>query len=202
MRSAAALLMLLPVHSNAVKLAEVSALRPVAVAYTSALAAAPILTKSATAGVVFGLSDLVAQRIEGSEYDWCRVAACASVGLCFFGPAAHWWLEALTARWPSSGLRATLIKTLLGQVIFGPAITCVFFASSCVAAGGLAGLSALPAKIRADFWGVQVAGVGFWPFVDLVSFRFLRTAYIPLFANACSFVWTVYLSLQAARGLR
>ena len=37
------------------------------------------------------------------------------------------------------------------------------------------------------------------PFVDLVSYGFIPAKWIPLFVNSCSFVWTIYLSLQAAK---
>ena len=53
------------------------------------------------------------------------------------------------------------------------------------------------AKIKADLLQVQIAGAGFWPFVDLISYAFIPIAYIPLFVNCASFVWTIFLSLKS-----
>ena len=88
----------------------------------------------------------------------------------------------------------------VGQMFFGPTFTCVFFLASLVAVLGLRqGLASWPGKIRQDLVATWAAGLGFWPFVDLVSYGFIPAKWIPLFVNSCSFVWTIYLSLQAAK---
>ena len=61
------------------------------------------------------------------------------------------------------------------------------------------GLASWPGKIKQDLVATWAAGLGFWPFVDLVSYGFIPAKWIPLFVNSCSFVWTIYLSLQAAK---
>jgi protein Mpv17 len=55
------------------------------------------------------------------------------------------------------------------------------------------------AKIKDDLPGAWVAGLGFWPLVDLVSYSLIPKDWIPLFVNACSLVWTIYLSIVANR---
>ena len=64
------------------------------------------------------------------------------------------------------------------------------------------GLKALPGKIRSDLLGVQAAGLGFWPFVDLVSYACLPVDYIPVFVNGASFVWTIFLSFKSRAAKR
>ena len=175
-----------------------------ATAYSSALTSSPILTKSVTAGAIFGLSDATAQSIAPSDAgrDWARTAVSCLVGLCYFGPAAHAWYDWVFRLVPQGGVRGTLIKSALGQMLFGPTFTCVFFLATLVAVLGLrAGLASWPRKIRQDLLATWAAGLGFWPFVDLVSFGFIPVQWIPLFVNACSFVWTIYLSLQASRAV-
>jgi len=54
-------------------------------------------------------------------------------------------------------------------------------------------------KIRQDLPGAWLAGIGYWPLVDLVSYGFIPVHYIPLFVNAASLLWTIYLSLLANR---
>ena len=55
--------------------------------------------------------------------------------------------------------------------------------------------------MRQDLFKTQLAGCGFWPFVDLAAYGFVPVMWIPLFVNGCSFVWTVFLSLQASKGV-
>lgn len=168
----------------------------VAAWYAAQLESAPIATKAATSAVVFGASDLVAQRIEGSaSVDRLRAGMAVAVGGAYFGPAAHFWYGAVTALLPGSSLPDVLCKAALGQLLFGPLVTCVFFATACIQQDR--SLRNLPRKIRADLLSVQLAGVGFWPLVDLVSYSFVPLQFIPLFVNLASFIWTIFLSLKS-----
>ena len=173
--------------------------------YSRALVAYPIITKSLTAGLTFLLSDYSAQQIESPsdenekkewKHNWTRTLTSAAVGLFYFGPAAHAWYEMIFKILPGTGLFSTLQKALLGQIIFGPAFTCVFFATSLMQ-GGAFTMSNWASKIKSDLPGAWLAGVGFWPLVDFVSYALVPIQYIPLFVNLCSFVWTIYLSMIA-----
>lgn len=183
--------------------------------YSHHLESRPILTKSVTAGVIFGLSDYLAQCIEGkgvgsdagnvngstvaSRFDWTRVLATTLVGLLYFGPAAHYWYEWIFRLFPSTSLLSTMYKAFWGQVLFGPSFTCIFFATSLLQAGDFS-LQAWYRKIRTDLPGAWMAGVGYWPIVDLVSYSIVPVKLIPLFVNMASLVWTIYLSLVANKG--
>lgn len=171
--------------------------------YASALAKYPIRTKSATAGVIFGLSDYLAQKLEGrdkpdTKLNGARLIMSVLVGCCYFGPAAHYWYEMIFQLLPGTSLASTLQKAAMGQLIFGPTFTSVFFASSLLQSGQFT-VGTWLSKIRRDLPGAWLAGVGFWPLVDLVSYSSVPPAYIPLCVNLCSLVWTVYLSLVANR---
>ena len=178
----------------------------------------PIATKSLTAGFIFGLSDYCAQRLEnrktaGTEsskkakvpaskaapsINLSRLMWSTAVGLCYFGPAAHYWYEGIFRFLPGTGLFSTLQKAALGQLIFGPSFTCIFFATSLIQANKFS-MRAWYLKIKQDLPGAWLAGVGYWPIVDLISYSVVPMNYIPLFVNMCSFVWTIYLSLVANR---
>ena len=171
-------------------------------AYSSCLATAPVLTKSVTASAIFALSDQTAQRIEGGGNDGKRTLTSALVGLLYFGPALHFWLEMIQRVVPGFAILDTLKKTLLGQCFFGPTITCIFFGASLIANSGLlAGLQQWPKKIKQDLLVTWASGLCFWPFVDLLFYSFLPIAWIPLGYNGASFVWTIWLSIQAARSV-
>lgn len=194
----------LPVLSHLTK-----ALQIAGTSYSNALVSYPILTKSLTAGTTFFLSDYTAQRLENPtndedgdkkvpKHDWTRTLTSAAVGLFYFGPAAHAWYEMIFKLLPGTSLFSTLQKALLGQIIFGPAFTCVFFATSLMQGGSFT-IQNWISKIKADLPGAWLAGVGFWPLVDFVSYALVPIKFIPLFINICSFVWTIYLSTVANR---
>ena len=168
-------------------------------AYSASLAAAPVLTKSLTAGAIFAFSDQCAQKIEGGKVDLPRTLTSALVGLCYFGPALHYWLQMISNVVPGFTLLDTLKKTLLGQCFFGPTITCIFFGASLAQQQGLGGLAKWPSKIKQDLLPTWASGLCYWPFVDLLVYSFLPIVWIPLAYNFASFVWTIYLSIQASR---
>jgi protein Mpv17 len=183
-----------------------SALRSAGTSYSHLLGTRPILTKAVTASLIFGLSDWSAQQIEGSgddgktkkEKDWTRIVTASLVGLLYFGPAAHAWYETIFKILPGTSLVSTLQKAALGQLLFGPSFTCVFFATSLLQSGTFS-LGSWLQKIRQDLPGAWAAGLSFWPLVDLVSYSLIPAKWIPLFVNFCSFVWTIYLSMVANR---
>eukprot|EP00545_Synedropsis_sp_CCMP1620_P005591 CAMPEP_0119009300 /NCGR_PEP_ID=MMETSP1176-20130426/4275_1 /TAXON_ID=265551 /ORGANISM="Synedropsis recta cf, Strain CCMP1620" /LENGTH=252 /DNA_ID=CAMNT_0006961787 /DNA_START=66 /DNA_END=821 /DNA_ORIENTATION=- len=161
--------------------------------YATSLEARPILTKSTTAGLIFALSDFLAQRFEAdkekaSKTNWTRLLASAVVGFAYFGPAAHTWYEQIFRLLPGTSLVSTLQKAALGQMIFGPIFTCIFFASALFQSGNFS-VSNWFNKIKSDLPGAWVAGLGFWPLVDLISYSMIAPQWIPLFVNMCSLVW-------------
>lgn len=207
-----------PVATSTNKLAAVGALSPLLAAlqsagscYSASLVARPILTKSLTAGITFFLSDYTAQSIEKPKdddskaasapvwkHDWMRTFVSCAVGLFYFGPAAHAWYEWVFGILPGTSLVSTLQKAALGQVIFGPTFTCIFFATSLMQSGQF-NLGNWVQKIKRDLPGAWISGLGFWPLVDFISFSVIPVKFIPLFINLCSFVWTIYLSTVANR---
>mmetsp|Transcript_112970 Transcript_112970/g.231195 ORF Transcript_112970/g.231195 Transcript_112970/m.231195 type:complete len:295 (+) Transcript_112970:164-1048(+) len=172
--------------------------------YSQQLESRPILTKSYTAGLIFGLSDYFAQKIERSndvngssgQMDWTRTIASTFVGLLYFGPAAHYWYEWIFKLLPAATLASTLYKAFWGQVLFGPSFTCIFFATILMQSGEFS-LKNWWSKIRSDLPGAWLAGAGYWPIVDLLSYSVVPVKWIPLFVNMASFIWTIYLSLVA-----
>jgi len=167
--------------------------------YSSQLVIRPIITKSWTAGIIFALSDYLAQRIESKEetsFNTKRVVFAAMVGTLYFAPAAHYWYEAIFRFLPGKGFLSILQKALMGQLIFGPSFTCIFFASSLMQNGTFS-FANWGKKIKNDLPGAWLAGSAFWPIVDVISYSVVPISLIPLFINICSLVWTIYLSIVA-----
>jgi protein Mpv17 len=173
--------------------------------YSENLSQRPILTKSLTAGFIFCLSDYIAQRSTASKFgdnsgiNRTRLAVSAAVGLFYFGPAAHYWYDWMFHLFPATNLPSTLAKAAMGQTLFGPTFTCIFFATGLWQAGQLS-WTAYAEKIRRDLPKTWVAGAGFWITVDLISYSYLPVKYIPLFVNVASLIWTTYLVIKSYGG--
>ncbi|KAJ8609805.1 hypothetical protein CTAYLR_007179 [Chrysophaeum taylorii] len=167
-----------------------SALGPIEL-YAKQLRSSPVLTKSATSATVFALSDACAQTLEGS-WSLQRFAMTSAIGGCYFGPAAHFWYEALSRLVPRNSLPWVAFKAILGQIFFGPLVTCAFFASACIQTQ-----SSFPAKVKADLLDVQLTGLAYWPFVDMLCLSLIPVPYIPVAINLASFLWTIFLSLRS-----
>jgi protein Mpv17 len=178
-------------------------------AYAENLSRNPILTKSVTAGVIFALSDYIAQRAASSSssnangndarIDQTRLAVSAAVGLFYFGPAAHYWYDWMFRLFPATNLPSTLSKAAMGQTLFGPTFTCIFFATGLWQAGQLTWRSYVQ-KLRRDLPNTWLTGAAFWITVDLFSYSYLPVPYIPLFVNVASLIWTTYLVLKSYGG--
>lgn len=106
-----------------------TALPALAAAYSGAVASSPVAVKALTAGTIFAASEAAAQAItrDGEPYDHVRNACSFALGLCYFGPAAHYWYDAMFRIFPPAGWASLAAKTALGQVVFGPVLTVIFF---------------------------------------------------------------------------
>ena len=179
--------------------------------YTLYLQQYPIRTKSVTAMVIFAMSDFLAQLLTKSTTTssddnddasnnttivWTRILSSAAVGFFYFGPAAHYWYSWIFRILPSTSLYSTLQKAILGQLFFGPSFTCIFFAMSLIQSRTFT-LKHWIQKIRNDLPSAWIAGAGYWPIVDLISYSYIPPQYIPLFVNICSFFWTTYLVVKS-----
>ena len=99
---------------------------------------------------------------------------------------------------PGATLSSAVTKSLLGQIIFGPAFIVVFFTSALLQTNNFS-IQNWVSKIKNDFFGAWISGCAYWPLMDFISYTVFPLRFIPLFMNVCSFVWTVYLSLMSNR---
>jgi len=210
-----------PTRTSSAKPSMVLSLRGGGIAggYSNLLVTNPILTKSVTSGLIFGMSDVTSQIIEcarkrktaaafdtvalddesqstlttSTTIDRPRTLTSMMIGLIYFGPAAHFWYALMFKILPSRSLVSTLGKAGLGQVIFGPVFNILYFAIGLIQANRFS-RNNLMRKIINDLPNVMKSGVFFWPLVDLVCFTLIPEHFILLFVNFCSFLWTIYLA--------
>lgn len=100
--------------------------------YESHLDARPIVTKSITGSILWGVGDCVAQLVpqvafeqpegkttEGLTYDWARTGRAVAFGGILHAPTSHLhfnFLEWMTVRTGVSGLGIPIFKTIMEQV--------------------------------------------------------------------------------------
>ncbi|XP_027364986.1 uncharacterized protein LOC113872022 isoform X2 [Abrus precatorius] len=90
----------------------------------------PILTKSVTSALIYTAADLSSQIIvRGSSepFDFIRTSRMAGYGMIVLGPSLHFWFNFVSKLFPRRDLFSTLKKMVMGQTLYGPAMTVIFF---------------------------------------------------------------------------
>lgn len=78
--------------------------------------------------MVFNIYNL--QTIEGrfsESFDFIRTSRMAGYGMIILGPSLHFWFNFVSKVFPRRDLFSTLKKMVMGQAIYGPIMTVVFF---------------------------------------------------------------------------
>ncbi|KAL1812040.1 hypothetical protein ACET3Z_022105 [Daucus carota] len=167
--------------------------------YLGLIKSRPILTKAVTSGIIYTAADFSSQMISPQTtkpYDLVRTLRMASIGLIFVGPSMHFWFNTVSKVLPKRDIATTLIKIVMGQTIFGPAMTSGFFSVNA----GLQGESGpeIIARLKRDLVPTMISGVMYWPFCDFVTFKFIPVHLQPLVSNSFAYLWTVYLTYMAS----
>jgi hypothetical protein len=84
-------------------------------AYDRALTRQPMLVKTLTSAALFGLGDVMSQKLEGKAgFDWSRLARATAWGT-MFAPLAHMWYGQLEKLVPGKGAVVVAKKVALDQ---------------------------------------------------------------------------------------
>ncbi|PKA53652.1 BTB/POZ domain-containing protein [Apostasia shenzhenica] len=167
--------------------------------YLGMIEARPVLTKSVTAGAIFSVADISSQMITLSTFDsldWIRTLRMGSYGLLISGPSLHLWFNFVSRILPKRDVINTLKKMFLGQAMYGPIMTAVFFSVNA----GLKGESAAEifARLKRDLIPTLKSGIVYWPMCDFITFKFFPVRLQPLVSNSFSFLWTIYITYMAS----
>ncbi|XP_057788162.1 uncharacterized protein LOC131005282 [Salvia miltiorrhiza] len=166
--------------------------------YLGAIKSRPIATKSATAALIYSAADITSQTIFGGmeEYELVRTVRMGGYGMVILGPSMHYWYNLMSRVFPKRDLLSTLKKIGLGQAVFGPAMTVVFFSVNA-ALQGESGAEII-ARLRRDLVPTMVNGIMYWPVCDFVTFKFIPLHLQPLVVNSFSYLWTIYMTYMAS----
>lgn len=159
----------------------------------------PILTKSVTSSLIYIAADLSSQTIvrESSEpFDFIRTSRMAGYGMIILGPSLHFWFNFVSKLFPRRDLFSTLKKMAMGQTLYGPAMTVIFFSLNARLQGETG--SEIVARLKRDLLPTLLSGIMYWPICDFITFRFIPVHLQPLVSNSFSYLWTVYMTYMAS----
>lgn len=168
--------------------------------YLGMIKSRPIVTKSITSAFIYTAADLSSQTIvrkPSEPYDLVRTLRMAGYGMIILGPSLHFWFNFVSRVLPKRDLIATLKKIVLGQTLYGPIMTVVFFSVNAALQGESG--SEIVARLKRDLVPTMLSGVMYWPLCDFITFKFIPVHLQPLVSNSFSYVWTVYLTYMASR---
>ncbi|PON90571.1 Mpv17/PMP [Trema orientale] len=159
----------------------------------------PILTKSVTSALIYTAADLSSQTIAQQSldsYDLLRTLRMAGYGLLVLGPSLHFWFNFMSKLFPKRDLLSTLKKMAMGQGIYGPTMTVVFFSLNARLQGETG--TEIVSRLKRDLFPTLLSGVMYWPLCDFITFRFIPVHLQPLVSNSFSYLWTVYMTYMAS----
>ncbi|KAJ7013396.1 PXMP2/4 family protein 4-like [Populus alba x Populus x berolinensis] len=194
--------------------------------YLGMVKSRPILTKSATSSLIYIAADLSSQTISlpsSEPYDLVRTLRMAGYGLLIVGPSLHFWFKFVSKLLPKRDLITTFKKILMGQTIYGPIMTVVFFSLNARLQGKhradpvlsnwsinknvfhfdlhdgqvCENSAEIIARLKRDLLPTMINGVMYWPVCDFVTFKFIPVHLQPLVSNSFSYLWTVYMTYMA-----
>ncbi|XP_076941310.1 uncharacterized protein LOC143610823 [Bidens hawaiensis] len=167
--------------------------------YLGMIKARPILTKSVTSALIYIAADLTSQTITKSSsepYDLIRTCRMAGYGMIILGPTLHFWFNFLSRVLPKQNLVTTFKKMFIGQTVFGPIMTAMFFTYNASLQGESG--KEIIARLKRDMLPTMISNAIYWPLCDFMTFRFTPVHLQPLVNNSFSYVWTIYITYMAS----
>ncbi|XP_022149332.1 PXMP2/4 family protein 4-like [Momordica charantia] len=167
--------------------------------YLAMVKCRPVLTKSVTSALIYTAADLSSQTIALSSsepYDLIRTLRMAGYGMLILGPSLHYWFNFMSKLFPKKDLFSTLKKMAMGQSLYGPSMTVVFFSLNAFLQGENG--AEITARLKRDLLPTLLNGVMYWPVCDFITFRFVPVHLQALVSNSFSYVWTVYMTYMAS----
>lgn len=173
-------------------------------------------TKAATAAVLSGLSDVIAQLIEGTAIPSLAPGRCVAlilVNIFYITPLlsamydANEWLAADVLQLPADTWRGSVVRLSVDQLLYAPPVIYGFFwaygMAEAIVAWVLGGTPLIWSAIRAKLWsqialeyrGMLVSNWKLWVAPQLLSFRLLPPALRLPFGSLVAFGWGVIQSL-------
>ncbi|XP_042493259.1 PXMP2/4 family protein 4-like [Macadamia integrifolia] len=163
--------------------------------YLGKLQYRPVLTKSVTSGIIYTAADLTSQAASES-FDPIRTLRMGGYGMLIVGPSLHFWFNFVSKILPKRDVVTTFKKIIIGQTVYGPFMSTIFFSVNAALQGENA--SEIIARLKRDLLPTLKSGLIYWPVCDFVTFKFIPVHLQPLISNSFAYLWTIYLTYMAS----
>ncbi|KIK05147.1 hypothetical protein K443DRAFT_130489 [Laccaria amethystina LaAM-08-1] len=171
-------------------------------AYNSVLLRKPMITQCATAGVLFGAGDIIAQQAvegKGKDHDFLRTARLTFYGGALFGPAMTKWYSFLNRIKFPSPTKALLYRVFVffTHVMVLASVAVAFFY------GSMSVLEGKPeeaiSRIKAAYVPTIVRNWGVYIPTQLINFSIVPPHLRFFTVSVVSLFWNTYLSASNAQ---
>ncbi|XP_010277092.1 PREDICTED: protein SYM1 [Nelumbo nucifera] len=167
--------------------------------YLGMIGSHPVLTKSITSALIYTAADLSSQMISetsSESFDSIRTLRMAGYGMFVLGPSLHFWFNFMSRVFPKRDMVTTLKKIVMGQTVYGPTMTVIFFSLNASLQGENG--AEIVARLKRDLLPTLKNGLMYWPMCDFVTFKFIPVHLQPLISNSFSYLWTIYMTYMAS----
>lgn len=151
----------------------------------------PLLTKSATAGVVAGCGDVICQIAFIDTFDFERFCRYSIIGGFLVGPTLHYWFRILGRLVLGNNLTAVVYRVAIDQLLFAPVFISVILSSILVLEGRP---EKIPEKLRQDWLDIVCTNYAVWVPTQFINFSRIPPRFQVLFSNSVGLFWNIYLS--------
>eukprot|EP00929_Paragymnodinium_shiwhaense_P068650 TRINITY_DN34567_c0_g1_i1.p2 TRINITY_DN34567_c0_g1~~TRINITY_DN34567_c0_g1_i1.p2 ORF type:complete len:202 (-),score=39.64 TRINITY_DN34567_c0_g1_i1:191-796(-) len=154
---------------------------------------------AAVIGVSMGVGDVLCQSIVAGSaklerWDTVRSRNMWVTGTFVTGPIGHLWQVAVERMFPGKAARTILMKTIVNSGwAFVAGLPLTFLTTTLLKGGSL---EEAWAKTKKDLVSTWCAGVCFWPFVNVLVFRFVVLDNRAIANAFAAVLWNIFISFQ------
>ncbi|TFK48102.1 hypothetical protein OE88DRAFT_1665201 [Heliocybe sulcata] len=169
-------------------------------AYNTLLIRRPMMAQCATAAVLFGAGDVLAQQAiekKGKEHDFMRTARLSFYGGALFGPIITKWYQFLNKLQFSTPTKGIIYKVWLDQAVLSPAVVAYFFGSMTLLEGKP--LSEAGERLSSAYVPTLIRNWGVFVPAQALNFAVVPPHMRFVFVSVVSLFWNTYLSATNAK---
>ncbi|KAL6715167.1 hypothetical protein ACLMJK_007431 [Lecanora helva] len=160
----------------------------------------PWIIQLSTSLVVYLCGDLIAQNIDGDEYNPARTLRHLTIGGVSSIPAYTWFMYLNSCfNYPSKVL-SIATKVIVNQIVFTPIFNSYFFGMQSLLSGD--SLNDAWDRITRTVPTSFINSLKLWPAVTAFNFTYVAPQYRAIFAGVVAVGWQSYLSWLNQRAAR
>lgn len=164
--------------------------------YLRELHTRPFSARALSAGVIFFVADVAAQRLGGAgdPFSGARLARYSAYGALVMGPFLHAWYGLMNAYGPGDDLAGSLQKCVFEQLTLEPLCIVLYIVYDGVVCAR--GWRPTVRKIETMFLPLWFKNAIFWVPANFFNYYIGTPDLRVVFANLCSLFWNAYFSTK------